>query len=175
MIRIITVCKWRIEMLKLLKGVGAVLIVTALTATAAYAEAVVQVTLIDKAGTAGLSKPMKLGMGMKGDMKTAKMAVNVNPMVVSRGTVKFNVTNLASELVHEVILAEVNDENQKLAFDEAKSIVDEESIQTLGQVAEIAPSKSASFTLELKPGKYILYCNYGGHFMAGMWTVMEVE
>ena len=162
-------------MLKLLKRVGGVLIITALTATAAYAEAVVQVTLIDKAGTAGLSKPMKLGMGMKGDMKTAKMAVNANPKVVSRGTVKFNVTNLASELVHEVILAEVNDENKTLAFDEAKNIVDEESIQTLGQVAEIAPSKSASFTLELKPGKYILYCNYGGHFMAGMWTVMEVE
>ena len=162
-------------MLNLLKRVGGVLVVTALTATAASAEAVVQVTLIDKAGTAGLSKPMKLGMGMKGDMKTAKMAVNVNPMVVSRGTVKFNVTNLASELVHEVILAEINDENQKLAFDEAKNIVDEESIQTLGQVAEIAPSKTASFTLDLKPGKYVLYCNYGGHFMAGMWTVMQVE
>ena len=162
-------------MLNILKRIGGVLIITALTATAAYAEAVVQVTLIDKAGMAGLSKSMKLGMGMKGDMKSAKMAVNANPKVVSRGTVKFNVTNLASELVHEVILAEVNDENQTLAYDETRDMVDEETIQTLGQVAEIAPSKTASFTLDLKPGKYILYCNYGGHFMAGMWTVVEVE
>jgi uncharacterized cupredoxin-like copper-binding protein len=114
-------------------------------------------------------------MGMKGDMKNAKMAVNANPKVVTRGTVKFNVTNLASELVHEVILAEVNDENQTLAYDETREMVDEETIQTLGQVAEIAPSRTASFTLDLKPGKYILYCNYGGHFMAGMWTVVEVE
>jgi len=112
-----------------------VFIVATVTATAAYAEAVVQVTLIDKAGTAGLNKSMNLGMGMKGDMKKAKMAVNVNPMLVPRGTVKFNVTNLASELVHEVILAEVNDENQTLTYDEAKGIVDEETIQTLGQVA----------------------------------------
>ena len=162
-------------MLNILKRVGGVLIITALTATAAYAEAVVQVTLIDKAGMAGLSKAMNLGMGMNGDMKNAKMAVNANPKVVPRGTVKFNVTNLASELVHEVILAEVNDENQILAYDEAKGVVDEETIQTLGQVAEIAPSKTASFTLDLKPGKYILYCNYGGHFMAGMWTVVQVE
>jgi len=162
-------------MLKLLKRVGGVLVVTALTATAANAEAVVQVTLIDKAGMAGLGKPMNLGMGMKGDMKKAKMAVNVNPMAVSPGTVKFNVTNLASELVHEVILAEVNDENQTLAYDKTRSMVDEETIQTLGQVAEIAPSKTASFTLELKPGKYVLYCNYAGHFMAGMWTMMEVK
>lgn len=162
-------------MLKLLKRVGGVLVVTALTATAANAEAVVQVTLIDKAGMAGLGKPMNLGMGMKGDMKKAKMAVNVNPMAVSPGTVKFNVTNLASELVHEVILAEVNDENQTLAYDKTRNMVDEETIQTLGQVAEIAPSKTASFTLELKPGKYVLYCNYAGHFMAGMWTMMEVK
>ena len=56
---IVTVCNWRIEMLKLFKRVGGVLIVAALTATAACAESVVQVTLIDKAGTAGLSKPMK--------------------------------------------------------------------------------------------------------------------
>lgn len=162
-------------MLKLLKLLGGVMVITAGTAIAAQAEAVVQVTLIDRAGTADLSKSMNLGMGMKGDMKTAKMGVNVNPMVVPRGTVRFNVTNLASTLVHEVILAEVNDENEVLAYDAAKNLVDEETIQTLGQVAEIAPSKSASFTLELKPGKYVLYCNYAGHFMAGMWTVMEVK
>ena len=108
-------------MLKLFRRPGAMFIVAMLTATAAYAEAVVQVTLIDKAGTAGLGKSMNLGMGMKGDMKKAKMAVNVNPMVVSPGTVKFNVTNLASELVHEVILAEVNDENQTLVTTKPKT------------------------------------------------------
>ena len=162
-------------MLKFLKVIsGAAVIAAAISATAC-AESIVNVTLIDKAGTADLSKSLNLGMGMKGDMKTAKMGVNVNPMAVSRGTVKFKVTNLASTLVHEVILAEVNDANEPLAYDATKNMVDEGTIQTLGQVAEIAPSKSASFTLDLKPGKYVLYCNYGGHFMAGMWTVMEVN
>lgn len=162
-------------MLNFLKVISGVVVVAAAMSTTARAESIVNVTLIDRAGKADLSKSMNLGMGMKGDMKTAKMGVNVNPMVVSRGTVKFNVTNLASTLVHEVILAEVNDGNELLAYDAAKNMVDEETIQTLGQVSEIAPSKSASFTLELKPGKYVLYCNYGGHFMAGMWTVMEVN
>lgn len=162
-------------MLKFLKVISGVVVIAAAMSTAARAESIVNVTLIDRAGTTDLSKSMNLGMGMKGDMKTAKMGVNVNPMAVSRGTVKFNVTNLASTLMHEVILAEVNDENELLTFNATKNTVDEETIQTLGQVAEIAPSKSASFTLELKPGKYVLYCNYGGHFMAGMWTVMEVN
>lgn len=162
-------------MLKFLKVIGGVVVVAAAMSATARAESIVNVTLIDRAGTADLIKSMNLGMGMKGDMKTAKMGVNVNPMAVSRGTVKFNVTNLASTLVHEIILAQVNDANELLTYDATKNRVDEDTIQTLGQVAEIAPSKSASFTLELKPGKYVLYCNYGGHFMAGMWTVMEVN
>ena len=162
-------------MLKMLKLMGGVAAITASMALTAHAESVVNVTLIDKAGATDLSKSMNLGMGMKGDMKLAKMAINANPAAVSRGDVKFNVTNLASALVHEVILARVTDENEILAYDAATNEVDEKTIQTLGQLAEIDPSKSASMTLELIPGKYILYCNYAGHFMAGMWTVIEVK
>jgi uncharacterized cupredoxin-like copper-binding protein len=162
-------------MLKKLKVMGGAAVISVLLATAAHAESVVNVTLIDKAGSADLSKSMNLGMGMKGDMKMAKMAINANPAVVSRGDVKFNVTNLASTLVHEVILARITDENEILAYDADANEVEEKTIQTLGQLAEIDPSKSASMTLELIPGKYILYCNYAGHFMAGMWTVIEVK
>jgi len=154
---------------------GGVAVITAVMATAAYADAVVKVTLIDKVGTADLSKSMGLGMGMHGDMKMAKMGININPKMVPHGNVKFNVTNLASLLVHEVIVARITDENALLSYDAGKNKVDEETIQTLGEVAEIDPNKSASLTLELKPGKYILYCNVAGHFMAGMWTVIEVK
>lgn len=162
-------------MLKLLKFIGGTIIMTSAMAMAAHAEALVNVTLIDKAGTSDLSKSTNLGMGMKGDMKTAKMGININPMEVSHGNVKFNVTNLASTLVHEVILAQVADENQPLTYDATTNQVNEGAIQTLGQLAEIYPNKAASMTLELKPGKYVLYCNYSGHFMAGMWTVIKVK
>jgi uncharacterized cupredoxin-like copper-binding protein len=144
-------------------------------ATAAHAEAVVNITLIDKVGTADLNTSQALGMGLKGDMKTAKMGININPKQVPHGNVKFNVTNLASNLVHEVILARIKDENQVLPFDQNRSKVDVESVLTLGSVAEINPNKSASLTLDLAPGKYILYCNIAGHYMAGMWTVIEVK
>ena len=162
-------------MLKLRRLLGEVVIVTAMMATAAEAEAVVKVTLIDKVGTADLSNSPGLGMGMQGDMKIAKMGINVNPKMVPHGNVKFNVTNLASNLVHEVIVARVTDENQLLPYDQSRNKVDVEGVQTLGSVAEIDPSKSASLTLELKPGKYILYCNVAGHYMAGMWTVIEAK
>ena len=151
------------------------IILSTLMATAAHAEAVVKVTLIDKVGTGDLNSTVALGLGMKGDMKMAKMGININPKSVAHGNVNFNVTNLASNLVHEVILARIKDENQILPFDQSRSKVDVESVQTLGSVAEINPNKSASLTLDLAPGKYILYCNIAGHYMAGMWTVIEVK
>ena len=144
-------------------------------ATAALADAVVKVSLIDKVGELDLSKSMGLGMGMNGDLKMAGMGINVSPKAVPHGNVKFNVTNLASQFVHEVIIARLADETQVLTYDTAKNKVDEETIKTLGQVAEIEPNKTASVALELKPGKYILYCNLPGHYMAGMWAVIEIK
>ena len=142
---------------------GKVIIFSTLMASAAQAEAVVKVTLIDKVGASDLNTSLILGMGMQGDMKMAKMGININPKIVPHGNVKFSVTNLASNLVHEVILARIKDESQILPYDQSRNKVDVESIQ------------SASLTLDLAPGRYILYCNIAGHYMAGMWTVIEVK
>lgn len=150
-------------------------VLTGLMATTAFAETLVKVTLIDKMGTPDFSKSLGLGMGMKADMSTAMMGININPKVAAPGQVRFDVTNLASNLVHEVIIARITDENQLLPFDQSRNKVDEEAIRSLGSVSEIDPSKTASLTLDLKPGKYLLYCNLAGHYMAGMWTVIDVK
>jgi len=160
---------------KLRKFMAGVAVFTSIMATSAHADSVVKVSLIDKTGAADMSQSMALGMGMKGDMSSAKMGIGTDRKVVDRGKVRFDIVNLASTLVHEVIVAPVIDENQVLAYDEAKTRVDQDTIKTLGQISEIDPNKSASMTLELKPGKYVLYCNLPGHYMAGMWTVIEVK
>ena len=154
-------------------GAAAIAIVT--TTTPVHAEEIVNVTLIDKTSADDFGKTVELGMGMKGDIKMAKMGIAANPKMVSRGKVRFNVTNLASTLVHEAIIAPINDEAGILAYDKSKNRVDEDTLLTLGQVGEIYPGKSASFTIDLQPGTYILYCNIDGHYMAGMWTVIEVQ
>jgi hypothetical protein len=66
-------------MLKLFRFMCAVAVITAGMATAARAEAVVQVTLIGKAGAVDFSKSLNFGMGTHGDMKKALMGVNVYP------------------------------------------------------------------------------------------------
>lgn len=154
---------------------SATILATGLTVATAHAESVVRVTLIDKVGTGDLTQAPQMGMGMKADMSMAKMGININPKTAQNGYVRFDVTNLASNLVHEVLLARITDENQILPYDQGRNKVDMEGLQTIGSVSEIDPSKTASMTLDLKPGKYLLYCNYAGHYMAGMWTVIEVK
>ncbi len=150
-------------------------IATLMLVPTAFADSLVRVTLIDKAGTIDPESPHKLGMGMKADMSMAKMGIKVSPTNAKRGAVTFDVTNLASSIVHEVIIVPVTDENQVLPFDESRNKVDTDSLQTLGSVNEIEPNKTASLTINLSPGKYLLYCNIAGHYMAGMWTVVTVE
>lgn len=157
----------------LLKLAAPAAVLTAFLATAALAEPVVTVTLIDKVGSSDAKVP-EMGMGMGGDMAMAKMGVNASPKVVRPGLVTFKVTNLASKIVHEVIVARLPDDVAKLPYDEQAQMVKEDALQAFGSVKEIDPSRSAALTLTLKPGKYMLYCNLPGHYMAGMWTVIDV-
>ena len=144
-------------------------------ATPAVADAVVKVTLTDKGGTMDLSKSMGLGLGMHADMKAAIMGIGINPKSVPAGKVKFNVTNSSSTTVHEMIVAPIADENVVMPFNANDNKIDEEASHNLGEVSELEPGKSGTLGVVMKPGKYLLYCNVSGHFMAGMWTVLVVK
>ena len=161
--------------MKLSKILASAVLFTSLLAPAAFAETVIKVTLIDKLSSGDLSKPMNLGMGMKADMTKAPMGIAVNPKLATPGEVRLDVTNLASSLVHEVQVARITDEAQVLTYDQSRNKVDTEGLQVLGSVAEIMPNKSASLILDLAPGKYLLFCNVAGHYMAGMWATIEVK
>lgn len=160
--------------MKLLKLTMQAAAVSAVLCGTAMAEPVVTVTLIDKVGSSTAEVP-EMGMGMGGDMAMAKMGINASPRQVRPGPVTFKVTNLASKIVHEVIVAKLPEGLDKLPYDEQATMVNEDALQAFGSVKEIDPSRSAALTLTLKPGKYMLYCNLPGHYMAGMWTVIDVQ
>ena len=159
--------------MKFISSTAAAMVVTAILSSSALAEPVINVTLIDKMGSSTTDVP-QLGMGMDSDMAMAKMGVNANPNKVRRGAVTFKVTNLSSQMIHEVIVARVPEGVEKLPYGETSQRADQDALRTYGSVNEIDPHKSASLTLELKPGKYLLYCNLPGHYMAGMWTLIDV-
>ena len=144
-------------------------------ATPAFADATVKVDLWDKGGMMDLSKSMGMGMGMGADMMKAIMGINIDKKSVPAGKVTFEVTNVAKETLHEMLVSPIANENVVLPFVANENRVDEEASGDLGEVSELEPGKSGSLTLDLKPGLYVLFCNVPGHFMAGMWTTLEVK
>ena len=145
------------------------------TAVPAFADATVKVSLWDKGGMMDMSKSMMMGMGMHANMKMAIMGIDIDQTSVAAGKITFDVTNVSKETIHEMLVAPIADENVVLPFIANENRVDEEAAKDLGEVSELDPNKSGSLTLDLKPGNYVLYCNVPGHFMAGMWTVLNVK
>ncbi len=159
----------------LTKFVAAAALTTIIFAGPSMADSVVKVTLTDKGGTMDMSKSMGLGMGMHANMMKSVMGITINNKSVLHGKVKFNVTNSSTSVIHEMLVAAIVDESVVLPYNVSENRVDEVAYKDLGEVAELDPGKSGSLTLDLKPGKYILFCNVPGHFMAGMWTMLEVR
>jgi uncharacterized cupredoxin-like copper-binding protein len=146
-----------------------------ITATPVFADSLVRVTLKDTGAVVDLSQSMGLGMAMKGDMKTATMSIDINQKSVFHGKVKFSVTNGSKETIHEMLVAPIKDDSTLMPFNAAENRIDEVQAKDLGEVSELDPGRSGALTVDMKPGKYLLYCNIPGHYMAGMWTVIEVR
>jgi uncharacterized cupredoxin-like copper-binding protein len=145
------------------------------SAVPAKADATVKASLWDKGGMMDMSKSMMMGMGMHGNMKMAIMGIDIDKASVAAGKITFEVTNNSKETIHEMLVAPIAGENVVLPFIANENRVDEEATHDLGEVSELDPGKSGSLMLNLKPGNYVLYCNVPGHFMAGMWTVLQVN
>jgi uncharacterized cupredoxin-like copper-binding protein len=132
---------------------------------------IVHIMLSDRDGPMA----MDLGMGMAAaDMSAATLKVDASPTSVKAGQVRFEVTNASKSQAHEMVVAKV-DSGAALPYDKSQATVEEDSVTTLGEVAELEPGKSGSVQLMLEPGTYVLFCNIPGHYMGGMWTLLTVE
>lgn len=146
----------------------------AVTATPVLAGQTVKVQLSDNGSDIDMSKGMGLGLGMGGDMSKAPMFIKADRKTVKAGKVTFAVSNVSRALVHEVVISAIADENETMPYLNGENRVDEEHGSHLGEVSELEPGQSGALTINLKPGKYLLYCNIPQHFADGMWTTITV-
>jgi uncharacterized cupredoxin-like copper-binding protein len=137
---------------------------------------VIKVSLWDKGAMSmsTLGKGPMMGMAME-PMHQAPMGIAVSTHTVPAGDVTFAVTNDSKVMVHEMVLSPIKDEKATLPYDKAGQKIDEDAAGHLGEVAELEPRRKGSLTLNMKPGRYILYCNIPGHYVLGMWTLITVK
>lgn len=153
--------------------------------TALAAGRTIKVSLWDTGPMAmqGLGQGPMMGMGMHGGgamgapgqrMPMAPMGIKLSSSTVPAGMVSFEVRNDSRTLVHEMVVAPIKDTRTPLPYKQDENKVDEDAAGHLGEVAELEPGKSGGLKLNLKRGRYILYCNVPGHYALGMWAVLTV-
>jgi len=95
------------------------------------------------------------------------MTYDASTDTVKAGEVTFVLDNVGTELV--VLKTDTPYDQLVIGSDDR---VDE--ADSVGEVSETPAGETASVTLNLTPGKYVLVCNIGGHYRLGMRVPLTV-
>ncbi len=85
----------------------------------------------------------------------------------SAGKVRISAVN-NGQITHEMVLAKTNAKPGSLPTKPDGS-VNEDVLNSPGEIPDVAAGKTKSATIALKPGKYVMFCNIPGHYTAGMY------
>jgi uncharacterized cupredoxin-like copper-binding protein len=110
------------------------------------------------------------GSQVVAELSDYKIVVNVPS--VKAGKIKIGVRNLAV-MEHSFQVLKTDVPQDKLPVDGASAKVKEDG--KVGDIPSIPAGKSASVTVDLVPGTYVLICNVAGHYQLGMHTGFTVE
>jgi len=97
------------------------------------------------------------------------------PTTLPTGRVTLQVHNEGPD-IHELLVARVGG-GAPLPLRRDGLTVDEERIQaaTLGNLEPGRPGTTRELSIDLTPGRYILFCNMYGHYRGGMRTQLVVN
>jgi hypothetical protein len=95
----------------------------------------------------------------------------VTPDHIPAGETELVVRNQGPD-THELIIVLSRRSRLPLRLDGLT--VDEEAVRAVATVEGVAPERVGRVRLRLAPGRYEVFCNMAGHFMAGMHSELVV-
>lgn len=109
-------------------------------------------------------------------VKLAEWSVTLEETSAPAGEVTFDISNEGAN-VHEFVIFRTDLAAHDLPVKPGESVVDEEGegLALVDEVEDIAPGSSATLTVDLEPGNYVLLCNIPGHFEQGMHATFTVS
>jgi uncharacterized cupredoxin-like copper-binding protein len=95
---------------------------------------------------------------------------------VPAGFVTFRVHNVGPS-THEFVVARTDVAADALPLRGSSLAVNEDSkkLRAVGELGEVRLDATRDLTLNLKAGRYALYCNLEGHYRGGMYAMVEVK
>jgi uncharacterized cupredoxin-like copper-binding protein len=139
---------------------------------------IVAVLLTASAAVADDVKPVNVELSVVQVAMTNKpdghqiMILSQNP--VRAGPVLFEVKNQSPNSVHEFLVLRTDLDPTSFPMAEGGTRVDESKLSGIKELGDLEPGKSGHMQMNLSPGRYVLFCDQPGHFMAGMFATLNV-
>jgi uncharacterized cupredoxin-like copper-binding protein len=101
-----------------------------------------------------------------------EFAITPGALTAAAGEVTFTIHN-AGAVEHEFII--IRTDLAADALPSSGSAVDEEGLDVIDEVEDMAPGDTATLTVNLEPGNYVVICNLPGHYAQGMRATLQVD
>ena len=105
-------------------------------------------------------------------VKESDFRIQIRPKQVRAGNVRLVVEN-DGPVTHELMVARGGTSHLPLRSDGLT--VDEDAVPSAGEVEGAHPGRVHELRLHLSPGRYQLFCNMAGHYLAGMHAELVVK
>jgi uncharacterized cupredoxin-like copper-binding protein len=100
--------------------------------------------------------------------------IDVSTDSVKAGKVTFEITNASKTLGHEFLIVKTDMAADMFPLKDEGAKVDESKLEGIEEAGDVEKGEVISWTVDLTPGTYMLFCNEKGHFKAGMHTMLTV-
>jgi uncharacterized cupredoxin-like copper-binding protein len=111
------------------------------------------------------------GSGQAVEVELGDFTLTLDATTVRAGTVDFLVSNRGPS-VHEIEVFAGAAEGERLPVH--SSVADTTGLDLLDEVEDVLPGTTATLTLDLAPGTYLVICNLPDHYEHGMWQYLTV-
>lgn len=89
------------------------------------------------------------------------------------GLVTLNVSN-SGPTTHEFVIVRTDLPDDGLPIGVDGLSVDEDGLEAVDEIEGIEDGTSGQVTVRLERGRYVFFCNFEGHYLAGMHAAVEV-
>ena len=136
-----------------------------------------------KIAVAGACLALMAACGIGGNSDGATVGVKLDEYKlqlastsIPAGKVTFQISNEGKEK-HEFVILRTDLALMSLPIDTSANKVQEEAtgIVHVDEIDGLGPGEQKNLALNMKPGRYLLVCNYPGHVHGGMVAVFEVK
>lgn len=89
------------------------------------------------------------------------------------GKVTLSVSNIGPT-THEFVVVRTDLPDGELPIGADGLSVDEDPLDDVDEIEGIEDGTTEQVTVQLKPGRYVFFCNFEGHYLAGMHAAVRV-